>query len=426
MYDRSKRGLDEARTKRKTVYGERENVADLGTQPQSITRRNFLASASAAGAFALTAYTPQCAHSRPTRTSLTDASGARSLRSTAANAGLLVGFALSVSSLRNSSEYRRVAQEQCSIAVAENAMKWEPMRPAPDRYFFDDADFILSFVEANRIKMRGHNLCWHEQLPTWFNATATAANARSLLTDHIRNVAGRYAGRMHSWDVVNEAVWIQDGRTDGLRNTPWLRLIGNDYIELAFRTARQADPTALLTYNETWIEGESVEEQQRRAAVLLLLRRLRQRNVPIDAVGIQSHLRARTSFGYGPSLRRFIQNCRELELEVFLTEMDVNDQDLPTDPEKRDVGVADTYASYLNAALAEPNVRAVLTWGIGDGQTWLNDKYPRKDGQPQRPLLFDKDFRPTAPFGAVTGAFSQRKHTILKNPAGNSRPLPKL
>lgn len=393
------------------------------SQTAGPSRRDFVLNGSAACAYALAASARASATEFAARPLVPGTTGTGSLRAAATAANLLTGFALSVPRLRDSPDYRRIAQEQCSIVVAENVMKWAPMRPAPDRYFFEDADEFVSFAESNHIRIRGHNLCWHEQLPKWFDTTATAENARGLLTDHIRTVAGRYAGRIHSWDVVNEAIFIQDGRPDGLRNSPWLKLIGNDYIELAFRTARQADPTSLLTYNETWIEGETPEEEQRRAAVILMLRRLRQRNVPIDAVGIQSHIRARSPLGYGPSLRKFIQSCREMDLEVFLTEMDVDDRELPADKTLRDQGVAETYASYLSAILAEPNVRAVLFWGIGDAQTWLTDKKPRQDGQPQRPLLFDQDLRPTAPFLAVTNAFAQRKRTFA-SPTGkdNSRP----
>ncbi len=186
---------------------------------------------------------------------------------------------------------------------------------------------------------------------------------------------------MHSWDVVNEAIWIPDGRPDGLRTSPWLKLIGDDYIEVAFRTARQADPSALLTYNEYGIEGETEQDQQKRVATLLLLRRLRQRNVPIDAVGIQSHIKAKSLYGYGPALRGFIQSCRSMDLEVFITEMDVDDRELPSDIERRDAGVAETYSSYLAAALAEPNVKAVLTWGVDDAQSWLNGRRPTRRSQ---------------------------------------------
>ena len=338
-----------------------------------------------------------------------DVSGSHSLRSEARAHHLLAGFALNVRQLRDSDAYRHLVVEQSSIAVAENAMKWSSLRPTRDQYFFDDADFLLNFTESNRIKLRGHNLCWHEQLPGWFDAAATPANARSLLTDHIRTVAGRYAGRIHSWDVVNEAVDTKDGRPDGLRASPWLKLIGESYVEIAFRTAREADPTALLTYNDYDIEGEGEHDAAKRAAVLMLLRRLKQRNVPIDAVGIQSHISAGPQHRYGASLQQFIRSCREMDLEVFVTEIDVDDRDLPQDVMQRDLGVAQTYREYLDLVFHEPNVRAVLAWGVDDAHSWLFTKRPRADGSPQRPLLFDGQLRPKPAFAAVAESFADAR-----------------
>ncbi len=339
-----------------------------------------------------------------------------SLKARAAAHHLLVGFALNVHQLRQSEAYRRVVMEQSSIAVAENAMKWSELRPAPDQYFFEDADYLMQFAETNRIKLRGHNLCWHEQLPKWFDATATAANARSLLTEHIRTVAGRYAGRMHSWDVVNEAVEPRDGRPDGLRNSPWLKLIGESYLEVAFRTAREADPSALLTYNDYDIEGETEYDAAKRSAVLMLLRRLKQRNVPVDAVGIQSHISAGAQHRYGGALQQFIRSCREMDLEVFVTEIDVDDRELPQGTVERDAGVAETYRSYLDVVLREPNVRAVLAWGLDDAHSWLNNKKPRHDGLPQRPLLFDAQLRAKPAFAAVEQAFAEARPPAALNP----------
>ena len=340
--------------------------------------------------------------------------GDRSLKAQAAQHHLLTGFALSMQELRDSEAYRRTVREQSSIAVAENAMKWAALRPSPGQFHFEDADELLRFCETEHIKLRGHNLCWHESLPPWFETTVNASNARSVLTEHIRVVAGRYAGRLHSWDVVNEAIEVKDGRPDGLRNSPWLKLVGENYIEVAFRAAREADPAALLTYNEYGIEGESQADAAKRAATLLLLRRLKQRHVPIDAVGIQSHIRAHEMPAYGASLRSFIQSCREMDLEVFITELDVDDRSLPTQPEMRDAGVAETYRKYLELVLAEPNVRAVLMWGVDDGHTWLTRTKARQDGKPQRPLLFDGTLRAKPALAAVTQSFAE------------ARPLPTL
>jgi endo-1,4-beta-xylanase len=279
-----------------------------------------------------------------------DLTGRASLQAHAAARGLLFGCAVAPALLDHDPAYAALIREQASIVVAENVMKWGPLRPTPTTYNFDPADALVAFAERNRMKIRGHNLCWHRQLPTWFVSAATPTNARALLVSHIETVAGRYAGRMHSWDVVNEAIEPKDGRPDGLRLSPWLKLAGDDYIELAFHTARRADPQALLTYNDYGIENETPEAAAKRAAVLLLLRRLRARRVPIDAVGIQSHIAAAPTpqsrdpkYTYGPGLLRFLADLRDLDLQVFLTEMDVNDRALPPAIPDRDRAVAETY-----------------------------------------------------------------------------------
>lgn len=358
-----------------------------------------------------------------------DVTGAKSLKAHAMDGRLLFGFAVNTQKLRDDSAYRAVVEQQCSIMVAENAMKWHALRPAADQFSFVEADALVEFASSRHIRLRGHNLCWHEALPDWFAGQATRENARQLLREHIRTVAGRYSGRMHSWDVVNEAVDVKDGRPDGLRNSPWLQLVGTDYIEMAFRVARDADPSALLTYNEYGIEQETQDAAMKRAAVLLMLRRLKQRNVPIDAVGIQSHIQAKPTYGYGAGLQRFVQDCREMGMEVFVTEMDVNDRMLPTDIEARDVAVAERYKSYLDLLLPQKNVTAVLTWGVSDAGTWLNNgkDRAREDGRPQRPLLFDDRLRAKPAFAAVREAFDTRHRAGLTTPmAQKAHPLPKL
>jgi endo-1,4-beta-xylanase len=333
--------------------------------------------------------------------------GPGSLRARAAAKRLLTGFAVAPNLLRTDSAYASVVREQASIIVAENAMKWDAMRPSATTFNFDAADALLNFAEQNRIKLRGHNLLWHRQIPPWFTAMANPANARNLLESHIETVAGRYASRMHSWDVVNEAIQVSDGRPDGLRDSPWLRLVGDDYIEIAFNAARRADPQALLTYNDYGIEAESPADEAKRQAILLMLRRMRTRRVPIDAVGIQSHLSA-AGPRYGNGLMRFIASLRELDLQVFLTEMDVNDRALAPPIAQRDAAVAATYSDYLDLVLADPAVTAALFWGVSDRDTWLNHEDARPDGKPERPLLFDSNFKPKPSFFAACEAFDGR------------------
>ena len=334
--------------------------------------------------------------------------GAGSLRAHAAAKGFLTGFAVVPALLRTDAVYAAVVREQASMIVAENAMKWEALRPSATTYNFDDADALLNFAEQNTMKMRGHNLLWHRGIPRWFTAMATRENARHLLEAHIETVAGRYAGRMHSWDVVNEAIQVGDGRPDGLRDSPWLQLVGNDYVEVAFRAARRADPQALLTYNDYGIEAENAQDEAKRQAVLMMLRRMRARRVPIDAVGVQSHLSAGPRVRYGAGLMRFIASVRELDLQVFLTEMDVNDRNVGPGIEQRDEAVAATYRGYLDLVLSDAAVTALIVWGVSDRGTWLNHEDSRGDGRPERPLLFDGEFKAKRSFFAVRDAFNLR------------------
>jgi endo-1,4-beta-xylanase len=341
--------------------------------------------------------------------------GSNSLRAHAQARGLLFGCAVNQSLLdmdgmaagNTTDAYTVLVASQASIVVAENAMKWGPLRPTPTTYDFTQADRLTRFAALAGQQVRGHNLCWHEQLPSWFKTTATKDNATKMFIDHIQTVAGRYKGRIHSWDVVNEAVEPKDGRADGLRNSPWLGLIGPEYIELAFKTAAAADPVAKLTYNDYGIELDTEDQILKRGQVLTLLRRLKAHNVPLHAVGLQSHMSA-IGAQAGAGLQSFIRELKQMGLDVYVTEMDVNTRGLDGGPEEQDVAVAHVYRDYLGTVLAEPNVPAALTWGITDKQTWLNNTHSewaqRKDGTRQRPLPFDDDFHPTPAFAALRAA----------------------
>jgi endo-1,4-beta-xylanase len=378
------------------------------------TRREFLKnSATTAATIGLTSILG-CGHrsqrhgGRGNAPTLVEMTGPRSLRAHAAAHNLLVGCAVVPERLDGEPDYARTVAAQASILVPENAMKWQALRPAPDRFDFRGADDIVVFALTHEQKVRGHNLCWHEALPPWFAGTVTRDNAAQVLTQHIQTVAGRYAGKLHSWDVVNEAIDPHSGRPDGLRESPWLQLIGPDYLELAFRTARQADPTALLTYNDYGIELDTPEQIEKRGQVMMLVRRLKARGVPINAVGVQSHLNAGDTPGAG--LQHFVRELRSIGLLVFITELDVNDRSVTGSVSDRDAAVARVYRDYLTMMLAEPNVNVALTWGITDRYTWLNGaKYARPDGKPNRPLPFDSDYSPTPAFFAERDAIDSRR-----------------
>jgi endo-1,4-beta-xylanase len=366
------------------------------------TRRKFLRLASAAAAFPMAAYAMR--DKGPHAPVLTDVSGPNSLRAHAEARGVLVGAAVVPERLTAEPAYGGLVAAQMNLLVAENAMKWAALRPAADKFDFRGADELLAFAAEHQQKVRGHNLCWHESIPSWFAGTVTKDNAQQFLVQHIQTVAGRYAGKLHSWDVVNEAIDTKSGRPDGLRKSPWLELIGPDYLELAFHTARQADPSALLTYNDYGIELDTAEQREKRAQVLMLVRRMKARGVPIDAVGVQSHLSVTDSYP-GAGLQEFVRELAKMQLQVFVTELDINERKLDGSVAERDAAIARLYKKYVTMMLAEPNVKAVLTWGITDKYTWLNaPKYARADGKPQRDLPFDSDYQPTPAFFAYRDA----------------------
>ena len=331
--------------------------------------------------------------------------------------------------LSTDAAYRSLLVEQCAIIVAEDSMKWAAIHPEPGAYNFGQADALLAFAAQNRMAVRGHNLCWHEALPSWFASTITPANAAEVLGSHIRAVAGRYKGRIRAWDVVNEAVLPEDGREDGLRDSPWLRMLGPGYLDLAFRAARKADPHALLTYNEYGLEDDKPASMAKRAAVLALVRRMVAEKTPIDAVGIQSHLdiqfdirpdtRSHTPSGTTTGARwdgilQFSRDLRALGLQVFVTELDVNDDNVAKDdPATRDAAVAHVYQEYVTAMVADGGASDVLTWGLSDNHTWLNgspwhrQKHP---GRTERALPFDATYHPKAAFYALRAGLDEQKH----------------
>lgn len=331
--------------------------------------------------------------------------GSNSLAQVASRKGLLYGAASDHAMLSSDPQFAARYIENCSILVPENGLKWRALRPSPDQFDFTKTDWLFGFAETHRLQMRGHTLVWHLSLPRWFSETVNQRNAERYLVNHIESVAGRYAGKVHSWDVVNEAIEVPDDRPDGLRKSPWLEFLGEEYIDLAFRVAAQSDPNALRVYNDYGLQYDTSSHIAKRRAALRLLERLKAKDTPIQAFGIQSHLRASETRFNAQKLRQFLQDIASMGLKILITELDVSDQGLPADIANRDRLVADAYREYLDVVLDEPAVIAVLTWGLSDRYTWLSEFKPREDGLPVRPLPLDENLERKPAWYAIAQAF---------------------
>jgi endo-1,4-beta-xylanase len=342
-----------------------------------------------------------------------DSAEIATLRKLAADKGLLYGTTISAAQITGDPEFIGLVLHQAGLVVAENEMKWQVMnkgaRGADD---YGPADTIADFALKNSLVLRGHNLLWYMRTPSWFFDLDSRQEMEAAVVEHIHSLAGRYRGKIHSWDVVNEPIEPKDGRPDGLRTGVFLEMMGPDYLDLAYRTARETDPAARLVVNEYDVELDAPEQEARRTALLHLLERMQRSGTPVDAVGVQAHLSCASGPPFSASrLRRFLAEIAGLGLTIQITELDVADEDAPADQTVRDHLVAETYSRFLDAALDEPAVKMVVTWGLSDRHSWIvrretNETKWRKDAMLSRPLPFDADLKPKPAFDAIAQAFA--------------------
>jgi endo-1,4-beta-xylanase len=331
----------------------------------------------------------------------------------AAQKGLRYGTTISAAQITRDPAFVTLVLQQAGLVVPENDMKWLDMnRGARGDDDYGPGDTVAGFAVEGGLALRGHNLLWYYRTPQWFFTLPGRDAQRRAVVDRIKALAGRYRGIIHSWDVVNEPIEPKDGRPDGLRKAVFLDALGPEYLDLAYRTTRETDPKARLVVNEYDVELDTPENEARRAVLLNLLQRMQRSGTPVDAVGIQAHLTAVGGPPFSPArLRRFLADLAGLGLTIQITELDVTDAQARADIAVRDQLIADTYRRFLDAALDEPAVKMVVTWGLSDRHSWIvrretNEAKWRKDGLPSRPLPFDADLRPTPAFAAVADAFA--------------------
>ena len=334
------------------------------------------------------------------------------------HADFLIGAALNAKQFsEQDARGAALAKSQFNSITPENALKWENIHPRPDAYAFELPDQYLAFGERNHMYIVGHCLVWHNQVPGWvFRDEQGNLVGRDVLLkrmhDHIQTVVGRYKGRIKSWDVVNEAL-NEDGT---LRQSLWLKIIGDDYLARAFEYAHEADPAAELTYNDY-----SLENEPKRNGALALIAKLKAQGIPVASIGLQGHdnLTWPTTGQQDATISAFAK----LGVKVVISELDIDVLPAATGQQSAEVTInikqdpklnpyvdglpdsvqqalAERYADLFRVFLRHRDVVSRVTfWGVTDGDSWRND-WPIR-GRTSYPLVFDRSGLPKPAFDAL-------------------------
>ncbi|MFD4943639.1 endo-1,4-beta-xylanase [Streptomyces sp. NPDC058409] len=304
------------------------------------------------------------------------ANAASTLGASAAAKGRYFGTAVAANHL-GEAQYASTLDTEFNAVTPENEMKWDAVEATRNSFNYGPADQIVSHAQGKGMKVRGHTLVWYSQLPGWVGGLGTD-DLRSAMNNHITQVMTHYKGKIYAWDVVNEA--FQDGSSGARRSSPFQDKLGNGYIEEAFRTARAADSGAKLCYNDYNTDGQNAKSN----AVYSMVKDFKQRGVPIDCVGFQSHFNSASPVpsDYQANLQRFA----DLGVDVQITELDI---------EGSGSAQATSYGKVVNACLAVSRCAGITVWGVTDKYSW------RSSGTP---LLFDSNYSKKPAYDTVLSA----------------------
>jgi len=311
---------------------------------------------------------------------------------------------------------RQIQLYECNILVPENELKWTAVHPNPRDFDFHGADVLVDWAEQNGLKIRGHNLLWlrPDRNSDWLNnydfGSRPGAEAERLLREHVSTVCKRYGDRIFTWDVVNEAIDPASGK---MRDFVFSRHLGDDCMDIVFDAARQAAPHAQLVYNDfmTW-GGNSARHRE---GVLKLLDRMKSRKVPVDVLGVQSHIGAGEIGGVKGTMtfdareeadwKSFMDAATALYPRLQITEFDVSEVGTPGDIPARDQIIADLARRYLDMMLRYPGLDHVMCWGMLDHHSWLQSRTRRADGMLKRGCPYDPNYQPKPLRQAIADAF---------------------
>ncbi|WP_406065211.1 endo-1,4-beta-xylanase [Micromonospora sp. NBC_00860] len=309
-----------------------------------------------------------------TLTLTSTASAGTTLRASAAEKGRYFGAAVATGKL-STSVYATILNREFNSVVAENEMKWDATEPQQGRFSYTGGDRLVSHAQANGMSVRGHALLWHQQQPGWAQGMSGSA-LRNAAINHVTQVATHFRGKIHSWDVVNEA--FADGGSGGRRDSN-LQRTGNDWIEAAFRAARAADPGAKLCYNDYNTDGINAKS----TGIYNMVRDFRSRGVPIDCVGFQSHLGTSLAGDYQANLQRFA----DLGVDVQITELDV----------MTGGNQANIFGAVTRACMNVSRCTGITVWGVRDCDSWRGS---------DNALLFDCNGNKKAAYTSVLNALN--------------------
>ena len=312
--------------------------------------------------------------------------------------------------------YAALLEKDCSLLVPENGMKWQAIRPSATDFDFTRFDAIVDYATRKGFALRGHTLFWTPEkwyprwLPTYDFGSQPAKAAEAMLVQHVQTVCRRYGTRISAYDVVNEAVEPETGK---IRDTVLTRALGSGeaLLDIMFHTAKAEAPHAQLVYNDYMSWERGTEDETHIQGVLKLLEGFRKRGTPVDALGIQSHIRllkdlpvaAIVKESQGP-WRKFLDAVTAMGYKLVITEFDVNDRKAPDDIVTRDRIVADYAKAYLDITLSYRQLKDVLAWGLVDKYSWLTGFDPRPDKSIKRGCPYDAAFQPKPLYAAIAQA----------------------
>ena len=306
--------------------------------------------------------------------------------------------------------YRELYTTQTQIVTTDGAMKMGTIVPQSGPKRFESADRLLQFCASHRIPMRGHCLIWNDWVPQWVKSMSVPER-QAFFDGYIEEVAARYAGKLHSWDVVNEPFWPGHKAPGGYRLGPWYDTFGQNYVKRTFQRAGSVDKRTKFVLNEAHAERDDDVGRAIREGLLRLVDELKDAGVRLQAVGLQGHLQPRYPHDHGRFLE-FVHALAARDVDIYITEFDVRDDTFPDDIAKRDAMVADTAKRFLTNVLTVPAVKMLIAWQLADNYSFYRDAVRQKNPQSARwprPLPFDEAMQRKPLWFAIADSFRETR-----------------